>query len=404
MTRSQLLFLSLSGCSYLCGCGASQSRTPASSERPAPTAPTSHPTQHAPSDVSTGPIPVIVTGVLIRRDDHVEICPGATPRPCAGLEVIGDVPETSLSTPNRVVVVRVSGRFDGSKLSASGFEPTSLADAPNYRNRCAEFQQPRAGENASERLSAEVAEVIAAEAARVAGSWWDRETQTMVIAATGDTAELTKRVRARFPRSRICIQPARFSEQELEAARARADGILREGGVVWSSSSIDVVKNQVVYDAEALDAPTLSRLKQEVGDAVRVTAFIQLTENELGRLPAPPQRGDVELVTEQSRSAAAMAALGRFSVHYDAGRRCVYLADAGGDRVLPVWPFGYWATTNPLTVYDYDDRPVAGAGQVVEFGGGGVDIEHVRAPNTCGAKRAWLGAPQNVPNGRRASE
>jgi hypothetical protein len=89
-----------------------------------------------------------------------------------------------------------------------------------------------------------------------------------------------------------------------------------------------------------------------------------------------------------------MHALGRFSVHYDADGRCVYLKDANGERLLPVWPFGYWATAKPFVVYDYDDQPVARPGEVIEFGGGNVDVQHVKAPSSCGAKTAWIGAPQ----------
>jgi len=180
--------------------------------------------------------------------------------------------------------------------------------------------------------------------------------------------------------------------------------VLKDGGVVWSSSSLDVVKNRVVYDAEVLDAPTRAKLTQEVGEAVLVLAFIQLPEHAIHQLPVAPPRGDVALVTQTSRSAASMAALGRFSVNYDAAQRCVYLEGGSGERILPVWPFGYWATANPLVVYDYDDQPVAGPGKVVEFGGGGVDVVHVQAASSCGAKTAWIGAPQNVPGSGRGRE
>jgi hypothetical protein len=386
----RLLFLAL----CMSGCTGARSPRPASNEPPpgssqAPPPPTSGDAA-APS---REPVPVVVTGVLIRRDAVVEICPGSAYAPCAGIEVVGQVPEAWLSTPERVAVWHVSGRFDGSKLSLSGAEPSKLGDRPNYRNACAEFQEPRAGQNADDRLSADVAAVIAEEAQRVAGHFWDMQRQTMVISVKGDTTELTKRVRARFPKSRICIQPARFSEQELEQARARADDILKDGGVVWSSSSIDVVQNRVVYDAEVLDAPTLAKLRQEAGDAVLVTAFIRLPEHALDQLPVASQRGDVPLVTETSRNAGRMNALGRFSVHYDAARHCVYLQDSTGNRLLPVWPFGYWATKNPFVVYDYDDQPVGSPGAVVEFGGGNVDVQHVKAPSSCGAKTAWIGAP-----------
>lgn len=353
---------------------------------------------------SPGAVPVVITGVLMRRAAGVEICPGTAYRSCAGIEVVGEVPEAWLSTPERVTVWRVSGRFDGKQLSPSGAEATKLADPPSYRNACPEFQQTLAGQNPDDRLSADVASVIEEHASSIAGHWWDAPRQTMVIAVKGDAAALTKRVRARFPKARICVHPARFSEQELEGARARADRILKEGGVTWSSSSLDVVSNRVVYDAEVLDAPTLARLEQEVSDAVLVNAFIRLPEHALHQLPAAPPRGDLPLVTETSRSGAAMAALGRFSVNYDAALRCVYLQGEGGDRVLPVWPLGYWATANPFVVYDYDDRPVTSGGEVIEFGGGGVAVEHVKAPNTCAAKTAWIGAPQQVASARDARE
>jgi hypothetical protein len=314
------------------------------------------------------------------------------------------VPDAWLSTAERVAVWQVSGRFDGSKLSPTSAEPTQLADPPSYRNACAEFQQSVAGQNPSDRMLADVAAVIEGEAQRVAGHWWDRQRQTMVIAVKGDASEFGNRVRERFPKSRICVQQARFSESELEQARARADRILRDSGVAWSSSSIDVVRNRVVYDADVLDAPTLARLNQELGDAVRVLAFLQLSEHAIHQLPAAPPRGDVDLVKETSRSAASMAALGRFSVHYDAVQRCVYLQDGSGERLLPVWPFGYWATAKPFMVYDYDDQPVARHDEVIEFGGGGVEIRHIRATNTCGAKTAWIGAPQNVWARRPARE
>ena len=379
----------------LSACASGTPRQPTS--EPAPRAPGTSPPAipNDPAAPSQETLPVSVTGVLMRRGAGVEICPGDSYRACAGIEVVGQVPEAWLSTPERVTVWQVSGRFDGSKLSPTGAEPSTLSGTPSYRNACPEFQESMPGQNPDDRLSAQVATVLDDKALQLSGHWWDRVRQTMVIAVKGDAAELTKRVRARFPKARICVQQARFSERELEQARARADRILKEGGVTWSSSSLDVVRNRVVYDAEVLDAPTLRRLSEEVGDAVLVLAFIQLREHALDRLPPAPQRGDVPLVTRPARSGASMAALGRFSVHYDAALRCVYLKDASGERVLPIWPFGYWATANPLVVYDYDDQPVASGGQHIEFGGGGVDVQHVKAPNACGAKHAWIGAPQN---------
>jgi hypothetical protein len=170
--------------------------------------------------------------------------------------------------------------------------------------------------------------------------------------------------------------------------------VLTERGISLSGSWLDVVENQVVYQADAIDAPTLAQLAREAGDSIQVVAFIELSQHALEQMPVPAPRGDVSLVTSKTRSGAGMAALGRFTIHYDAELRCVYL-DAQGERLLPVWPFGYWATASPLRVFDYDDNVVAEAGATIEMGGGQVDAQHIRTTtNTCGAKTAWVGQPQ----------
>jgi hypothetical protein len=94
-----------------------------------------------------------------------------------------------------------------------------------------------------------------------------------------------------------------------------------------------------------------------------------------------------------------MMALGQFTVHYDPALRCAYL---GGleERVLPIWPFGYWATASPFKVHDFDGNVVAQEGEKLDFGGGLVDIVHVQADNTCGAKQAWVGRPQRASGAR----
>jgi len=338
---------------------------------------------------------VAVTGVLVKRADHVEVCPGLRVDACAGIRVAGAVEDAWLSERGKISVWRLTGRYDGTTLALEGpAQPTQLTAEPEYRNTCPEYQSPTSGVNPTPRLSAAVAKLVREQGDRAAGEWWDRERQTMVIAVKGDDAELRKRVAKSAPGLRICVQGgARYTQTELERARATADRILGEHGVVWSGSGSDVTRNRIRYDAEVIDAATLEELKRETGEAVEVVAFVELLDRSLQELPVAAQRGDVVLLTEKTRSGARMEALGQFDVHYDTDQRCVYLKSADGERVLPVWPFGFWATSAPLKIYDYDDRVVAEEGQTLRLGGGQADAASVKG-NACGAKTAWIGYPQ----------
>ena len=379
--------------------GCAEPRRPAV---PAPTSRAPAPMQASSPVASTR---VTVTGVLLRRGETIEVCPGAGVGPCAGIRVEGAIESAALSEQGFVSVWRLTGAYDGTTLVLDApAQATTLASRPDYRNACPELQvvfeiEDREGGNAEPSVIEEMEVLEREHAARIAGKWWDRERQTMVLSVTGDPSALRKRLAERAPAARICIHGhARFSQAELERLRAKADGILAARGVVWSSSSGDVVRNQIVYEADAIDAGTLAQLAREVGGAIRVAAFIELLapDLELARLPVPPERGDVALLTGKSRGGASMSALGIFQVHYDPALRCVYLVSPE-QRVLPVWPFGYWATSSPLQIFDYDDNVVARPGESIRFAGGHVDLEHVKTANTCGSTSAFIGAPEPEP-------
>jgi hypothetical protein len=362
-------------------------RAPEAPGQPVPK-PAAEPSPAAPAKLAS--VRVAVTGVVVRRGDAVEICPDQNVGPCPGIRIEGKVEDAWLSQPGKIAVWRLTGRYDGTTLVLDApAQPTALADPPDYRNNCSEFQQPQRGVNPDVALSSTVEALVAQHADRVAANWWDRERQTMVIWVTGDPSDLRRSVAERAPGARICIQgQARYAQPELERARAKADTILRARGITMSSSWGESVVNAVSYRVEAIDARTLAEIAREAGDGIRVVAFIELLEHELEQLPEPPRRGDVALETQKTRG-GGMAALGRFGVHYDRALRCVYFATPD-ERVLPVWPFGFWATSSPLRIYDYDDNLFAQEGDTVELGGGQVDIEHARVANPCGAKQAWF--------------
>jgi len=257
---------------------------------------------------------VVVTGVLLRRGDVVEVCPGQGVGACPGIRVEGKVQNAWLSEPGKVSVWRLSGAFDGATLVLDApSEANTLAKPPDYRNSCAEFQKPTKGVNPEPRLSQTVEAFAREHTERIAGKWWDRERQTMVISITGDPSELRRRFAERAPEARVCIQgQARFSEVELERSRAKADGILRDHGVVWSGSGGDVVRNEILYEVDAIDARTLAELARDAGAGIHVVAFIELLDHDLSQMPVPAAHGNVTLVTTQTRSGAGMSALGRF--------------------------------------------------------------------------------------------
>jgi hypothetical protein len=67
---------------------------------------------------ASGPVPVatarvIVTGVLERRGQEIEICPGRVIGPCPGIRIVGAVEEAWLSEPGNVTVWRLTGSFEG---------------------------------------------------------------------------------------------------------------------------------------------------------------------------------------------------------------------------------------------------------------------------------------------------
>ncbi|AUX42338.1 uncharacterized protein SOCE26_037680 [Sorangium cellulosum] len=370
---------------------AAPSAAPAASASPAGSA-----SQGAGAAGPRATAPVVVTGVVVARGGgKLEICPDTAVGACAGIEVQGQVDPAFLSTAKKDVVVRVPGVFDGARLKVDGKITTAdVQRSFNFNNRCPEFQQP-AGGNPKEQLPAEVERLVQAQADRFAGRWWDQERKTMALWFTGDATALKREVQRIAPGARVCVLGnAKFSERALEAVRPRADAILAANDVLVSSSSLDTLGNRVVYTVEAIDPRTLDQLRREVGDAVRVVSFIELRDGSLATLPSAPRTGDIPLVTSRMRNEARMQALGRFSVHLDAERRCVYLQDAAGRRVLPVWPFGYSATREPFAILDFDGKVAARPGAVINFGGGQVELKQVQATETCGAQWAWIGAPE----------
>lgn len=344
--------------------------------------------------------PVVATGVIVPQGEDLEICPGDRVRPgCPGIALVGGVDPAFVSAQEPATIVRVPGLYDGANLEIDGpIQKLSVARDADYRNPCPEFQTvvpARRYENGnpSPALSDQSEKIVRAHRDRFAGQWWDRTRGTMTLWFTGDGTQLKEQLRSTLGRSRICVfGGARFSEHELEAARERAQAILTERGVMLSGSTLSVLSNRAELYVEAVDRTTLDQVRVAAGDAVVVSSFLELREGEVTSLPKPRTWGEIRLETSSVRGGGQMSALGHFSIHFDPNERCVYLKDRNGERLLPVFPFGYSARENPLEILDHDGQVVARGGKELVFGGGHVPLSpSVQKP--CGATSMWVGGP-----------
>ena len=197
-------------------------------------------------------------------------------------------------------------------------------------------------------------------------------------------------------------QESQFSEEDLRDASDGVITLTNQGTfVVQGGFTIDERRNRVVVPIEAIDSggrAALDRLP-----AVIAVAFIEVLDKRLAELPAwqPAVKGDVDLLTYAARISGGMAALGRFTLQYDAAANCVF-AEVEGQRYALVWPFGYSASQSEgvVTVFDPRGDQVAVTGEQIEVGGGndsgvgdggqGGWIDRATSGSTCDATGFWI--------------
>jgi len=233
---------------------------------------------------------------------------------------------------------------------------------------------------------------------RFAGMWWDRARAVMTVRLTGDDIENHRRALedAAGEDMAVCVSGgADYSEAALIDIQRRVfDLIDREATAMWASS-VGALTNRVEVMVEYLDGATRALVESEFGDAVVFEAFVEVLEGTIADLPAqePAHPGDVKLLTQSNRAGGGMQALGTFEVAFDQDLGCVFFpgdesSPDGRGRIVPVWPFGYTAESNPLRIYDQDGELVAEEGDVIQMGGG--FVEHVTENELCGAGGAWI--------------
>ncbi len=330
----------------------------------------------------------------------LEICPGERIAPCAGVELVGEIPPQLVSTAARIVPIVARGTYDGVSLQVEEVQtgtPLREQSRERYRNPCPEYQTPLPGPaNGPDTLRIELERLQQTYDSRVSGIWWDRPRQTLTVRLTGDVSEVKKNLMLERGERFCIVGGAANTRAEAASKVERMHQLLERTEAIFLSGGFDEVSERLQIQLEAVDAATRKLIESEAGRDVQVHAFIELLDARLKEMPLPPARGVFPLVTNQARSSTGMHALGRFSLHADRTHHCVYLQGSSGkgSRMQPLLPFGYAVLDAPLRLVDFDGRVVAVEGETTDWGGGNVGTTSAaNAAPTCGAASAWSGAP-----------
>lgn len=367
-------------------CGEPAATPPAASSSSEPTA----------GSTPSGVVAVLTGAPVVANDarsrDTVEWCPyPAGSGDCPGIDVTGLPAGTVEAFDDPEQMWQVEGVYDGRRLVATGApEVTDWAHAVEFPMPCEGLRGAHGqwGDTHPGALTA-VTRYLATVPDRQAGEWWSRGMTVLTVQLTGDDIAEHKAALQDVvgDRGTVCVVGgARYSIAELQRAQRRATDIALDAKLGLWSSSIDVVDNRVDLEVDYSDEPTRRRIRQEAGDAVRIRAFLALRDATLAQLPEAPRRGNVELETANQRGGVGMGAAGRFTVRFDAEQRCVY-GEFGSQRIGLIWPFGYYATSDPLQVFNQDGQLVARDGDVLDSGGGHVPRKGSRM---CGASEVWV--------------
>jgi hypothetical protein len=343
---------------------------------------------------------VIVTASAVRQPDgSIELCPPGMTAACPGIILVGEIDPALVSSESEPIVIAVSGSYDGRSLLADS--PPMAADYPpitalEFDSLCPDLE----GTRSVDPNSAQMESVTAYATAQpdYAALWWDQERAIFTIRFKSDDISVHQEAISELAAGEpVCVVGgADFSEAELMEASARLNGFKDSTGQPMATFGYSVggLSNRIDVPVEMIDAETRMALADVFGEMVAPYPFIESVEVSLADLPEPIPvvAGDVEILTSRTRLGGGMAALGLFEVRYDPELNCMYFTgseegDAG--RTVPVWPFGYSATSSPLIVYDYDGNQVGGEGDTLELGGGFVGVELVDG-DTCGADGAWI--------------
>ncbi len=343
-------------------------------------------------------VAVTITATPVAQPDgSIELCPPGTTGACPGILHIGDLDPGLVSAAERATVVRVTGTYDGRTVTPSA-DPEVLAYPlladPDFSSLCPGLRGT-SSVNPDEDMQTAIAGYIERQS-DFAEMWWDRESAILTVWFKGeDVASHQTAIETLANGEPVCVAGgAQFSQVELMEASDLIQDFRDSRGEPLATAGYAVggLDNRINLSVEEIDSATRVALTDLVGDRVVIYPFIEMLDGDLSAMPAPVPvvEGDVDILTNNTRNAGGMAALGHFTLSYDPDLNCVYFGEANStERIVPVWPFGYSATSEPLTIHDFDGAPIAVEGDQLELGGGNVGVGHLEG-NTCDATSAWI--------------
>jgi hypothetical protein len=341
---------------------------------------------------------VTVTATAVSQPDgSVELCLPGMAGACPGILLDGAIDPQLIASEGHPIVIQVTGVYDGRRLIPES-EPTlidyALLAESDFASLCPDLRGSPSV-NSPEDLTAALDRYTSSQP-DYAAMWWDSDSSVLTVWFKGDDVSVQKgAIEALADGEPVCVAGgARFSQAELaEAAelinqfRDSRGEPLRTAGFGYGGRS-----DQISLSVDEIDAATRTALADLIGDRVVLYPYVELLDEDLSALPPPVPAvpGDVDILTSPIRAGGGMEALGSFILNYDPELKCLYFSEPGSnDRIVPVWPFGYSATSDPMSLYDYDGNVVAVAGEALELGGGNVGTGLVEG-NICGASSTWI--------------
>ena len=383
--RRRSLLVALAYMLAACGNPASDAAT-STSAAPATPVETAAPASSTTTEAPPEGVRIETRGWVVEDRRGLVLCPWEGGPGCPGLVIEGSEPLVGET-------IRVVGRYDGRRLATEAIEEWSGPDEnvplPNpCTGRSNMTQPPFEAFEALERA------FDGDEFPPGVAQTWVSDGQ-VVVGFQGDGNALADELRGV---ENICVATGyEFSARELGALFEAALDHILDAGVTGLGGSTDAREGRADIWVDAIGSDLLDEVAARFGPAIRIDAFIIVLDEPLATLPEPIPvvEGAIEIPTGPRTNAGMMALFGAESIDWDDGAACMYV-DLDGTRIVIVWPFGFTATLDPLTIYDPAGEPVLTEGEAFEIGGGhvgtiGFDGEPVLPERElCGADDVFL--------------
>lgn len=327
-------------------------------------------------------VSVRVVGLVERADGAWRVCLDGD-GPCWPVDAGGRSLDEGPAT--------LTGTWDGASLVLTA-APEAREGDTTFPNPCPDVQ-PMSGTNGDDDVLSAVQEYVSSIPEDFAGSWLARPGPVFVVAVIDDVDRHRAALASRVDRG-VCVTSDGFRWSEVDLRKVQRE--ISEQAERWRAtgygmtfSSVDVVGNVVEVGFDRIDAALRDDISDRWGERVTPRGVIEVLEAEIADLPEREVGSDEIRIETSDLGSAHMDALGRFVLRYDADSDCVYF-EADGERVKPVFPYGWRALRDPVRVLDGRGVVLAQVDQEFEVGGGNGRAPSSDDPLACGAMKTWI--------------